>query len=347
MRVLITGAAGFIGSHVAEQMLERGDTVTAVDNFNDYYAPAQKQANAARLERFGNCRMIRADIRDSLQMSELFAQARPEVVIHLAGYAGVRNSVAQPALYMQVNLQASIDLLELSRQHDVGNFVFASTSSVYGHNSTIPFVESDPCTLPPQPYAASKRAVEQIGYTWHQHYGLNFTAVRFFTVYGPRGRPDMMPALLADSIHTGRQIRLYQGEFLRDWTFVEDIADGVVAAADRPLGYALLNLGRGQPESLERFIGLMEQSAGGRANLLLTPPPATEIHATWADIGAARRRLDFQPRVDIAEGVERYCQWYQDYHGASQRTRVAVPLTLPLQPAAAITPTESSRRKAA
>lgn len=314
MHVLVTGAAGFIGSHVARQFLDRGDRVTGIDNFNDYYDPVQKQANAAGLNARPGFRLIAADICQPAAMEQVFREARYDAVVHLAGYAGVRNSVANPQLYFDVNLRASLSLIELARHHQSGNFLFASTSSVYGNQASIPFQESDPCVLAPQPYAASKRAVEQIAYTYHQHYGLNFTALRFFTVYGPAGRPDMMPALLAESIHFGRAIPHYRGDFLRDWTFVEDIAAGVVAAADRPLGYRILNLGRGRPEPLQRFIELMEAFAGGRAHLVPTEAPATEMNVTFADIAQASQLLGYQPSVGIEEGVERYCRWYRDFH---------------------------------
>lgn len=328
MRVLVTGGAGFIGHHVAKALLERGDEVIALDDFNDYYDPAQKLANAAQLAAFARCRMIHGDIRDAALLAHIFS-TRPDVIVHLAGYAGVRNSVSHPSLYFDVNLRGSIGLLELARECSAGNFVFASTSSVYGHGSAVPFSESDPCVQPPQPYAASKRAVEQIGYTYHQHYGLNFTVLRFFTVYGPSGRPDMMPGLLAESLFCGRPVSVYAGQFFRDWTFVDDIVAGIVAAADRPLGYEIMNLGRGQPQSLSRFIAAMERAAGRSARLVPAAAPASEMATTWADVGKARRLLGYRPRIDIEEGTQRYCDWFREFHAG----RIGAPETIQPQPA--------------
>jgi UDP-glucuronate 4-epimerase len=195
----------------------------------------------------------------------------------------------------------------------VENFVFASTSSVYGNTRQIPFVESDPCDRPLQPYAAAKRAVEILGYTYHHLFDLDFTAIRFFTVYGPNGRPDMMAYLLADSITKGREIPLYNdGEMYRDWTFVEDITDGVVAALERPLGYEIINLGRGEPVLLNEFVQMMESLAGKQANLVNAPKLPADVVRTYADVSKARRLLDYDPQVSVEEGVARFWEWYRE-----------------------------------
>ena len=219
MKVLVTGAAGFIGSHLAERLARRGDTVVGVDNFNDYYDPARKRRNAEAVRRAG-ATVIETDIRDRARMFALFEEHRFDAVAHIAAMAGVRNSVANPALYMDVNLGGTQVLMDASREFGVQNFVFASTSSIYGDTPNVPFQETDPCLQPPQPYAAAKRAAELLGFTYHKLYDLNFTATRFFTVYGPRGRPDMMPGLLAESLFYGKTIPLYEGDMRRDWTFV-------------------------------------------------------------------------------------------------------------------------------
>ena len=264
MKVLVTGAAGFIGSHLAEQLARRGDTVIGVDNFNDYYDPARKRRNASALRQSG-VTLVEADIRDRKKMFLLFEEHRFDAVAHIAAMAGVRNSVANPALYMDVNLGGTQVLMDSSREFGVQNFVFASTSSIYGDTPDIPFRETDPCLAPPQPYAAAKRAAELLGFTYHKLYGLNFSATRFFTVYGPRGRPDMMPGLLAESLYYGKTIPLYEGDMRRDWTFVDDIVSGVVLALDKPLGYEILNIGRGEPQPLADFIAAME-AVSGRVN---------------------------------------------------------------------------------
>lgn len=189
--------------------------------------------------------------------------------------------------------------------------MFASTSSAYGHTLRIPFIESDACAFPLHPYAASKRAAEQIGFTYHHNYGLNFTVLRLFTVYGPAGRPDMMPYLLAESIATGKPVPRFRGNFQRDWTFVDDIADGIVAAADRPLGFEIVDLGRGEPVSLERFISTLESVSGGKANLQFTDPPPTEMLTTFADNSKAKALLDFDPAHSFEEGVRLFWDWFE------------------------------------
>jgi UDP-glucuronate 4-epimerase len=312
MKVLVTGAAGFIGSRLAEKLLERGDQVVGLDNFNDYYDPARKRANERRLNGYGGFRMVEADIRDRQRMLALFTGERFDAVAHLAAMAGVRNAIEFPELYVEVDLNGSQHLMDGARFNGVGNFVFASTSSVYGKTEQIPFVESDPCDRPLQPYAAAKRAAEILGYSYHHLFGLNFTAIRFFTVYGPNGRPDMMAYLIADSVTKGRQIPLYDGgQMYRDWTFVDDICNGVIAALDRPLGYEIINLGRGEPVLLKEFLSLFEGLAGRKANVVDKPRLAADVPYTYADIGKARRLLDYRPQVSVADGVRAFWEWYR------------------------------------
>ncbi|CAA9578999.1 MAG: NAD-dependent epimerase/dehydratase [uncultured Truepera sp.] len=310
MKVLVTGAAGFVGSHLAERLAARGDTVVGVDNFNDYYDPARKRRNASVLAQH-QVSVLEADIRDRARMFGLFEEERFDAVAHIAAMAGVRNSVANPALYTDVNLVATQGLMDAAREFGAENFVFASTSSIYGDTPNVPFRETDPCTEPPQPYAAAKRAAELLGYTYHKLYGLNFTATRFFTVYGPRGRPDMMPGLLAESLFYGHTVPLYEGDMRRDWTFVDDIVSGVVLALDKPLGYEILNVGRGEPQPLAEFIRVMEAVSGKRAVLEPQPKLAADVYVTYADIGKARRLLGFNPTVSVQAGVERFWEWYQ------------------------------------
>ncbi|NLF65424.1 MAG: NAD-dependent epimerase/dehydratase family protein [Chloroflexi bacterium] len=317
MKVLVTGAAGFIGSHLAEKLSQRGDEVVGLDNFNDYYDPRRKRANQRRLERYPNFCMVEADIRDRQGMFDLFAREQFDAVAHLAAMAGVRNAVAHPDLYVEVDYIGTQHLMDAARAAGVGNFVFASTSSVYGDTKQIPFVESDSCDRPLQPYAAAKRAAEILGYTYHHLFGLNFTAVRFFTVYGPNGRPDMMAYLVADSITKGVEIPLYEGgEMYRDWTFVDDITNGVVAAVDRPLGYEVINLGRGELVRLGDFVSIMESLAGRKARLRPAPKLAADVLRTYADIGKARALLDYNPQISVEEGVTRFWEWYRDNVGA-------------------------------
>lgn len=313
MKILVTGAAGFIGSNLAEKLARRGDEVVGLDNFNDYYDPRKKRANEQRLNTYNKFRMVEADIRDRSGMLALFEAEKFDAVAHLAALAGVRNAVKYPAMYVEVDLNGTQHLMDGARNTGVGNFVFASTSSVYGDTNQIPFVETDPCDRPLQPYAAAKRAAEILGYSYHHLFGLNYTVIRFFTVYGPNGRPDMMAYLVAESITKGIQIPLYEGgQMYRDWTYVEDITDGVVAAIDRPLGYQIFNIGRGQPVLVSQFIQLLEEQAGGKGNFIIKPKLAADVVRTYADISKAREILGYQPKVSVEQGVAAFWEWYKN-----------------------------------
>jgi UDP-glucuronate 4-epimerase len=316
--VLVTGAAGFIGSHTAEALLKRGDTVVGLDNLNDYYSPERKRANLAEVraaipdaEAF---LYVEGDIRDRDLVKQLFGRHRFDTVIHLAAMAGVRASRAEPLLYYDVNLSGTINLLQAAGlgPEPKPNFVFASSSSVYGHGSTVPFKESEICDRPLAPYPASKRAGEMLGYSYHHLYQLPFTGLRFFTVYGPRNRPDMMPQLILNNIFFEATVPLYNaGDMKRDWTYVDDIVAGVLAAADRPLGYCILNLGRGEPVDLRDFIQAVENCAGKRARLDPAPMDSADVQVTWADISRARELLGYAPRTPVDEGVHAFWQWYR------------------------------------
>ena len=312
MKVLVTGAAGFIGSNLAEKLLQGGDEVVGLDNFNDYYNPRKKRVNEKRLATYPNFKMIEADIRSRQRMFEIFEEESFEAIAHLAAMAGVRNAVKHPDLYVEVDLNGTQHLMDAARNsNSVQNFVFASTSSVYGNTKQIPFVETDPCDRPLQPYAAAKRAAEMLGYAYHHLFDLNFTAIRFFTVYGPNGRPDMMAYLLAESVTKGIQIPLYNGgQMYRDWTYVDDITDGVVTALRRPLGYEIINLGRGEPTLLLDFVQMIETLAGRKANVIHKPKLAADFLRNEADISKAQTLLDYQPKVSVNEGVSKFWDWY-------------------------------------
>jgi UDP-glucuronate 4-epimerase len=315
MTILVTGAAGFIGSHLAERLCRRGDTVIGLDNFNDYYDPARKRDNERRLKAHPNFRMVEMDVRDREGLFDLFAAEEIDAVAHLAAMAGVRNAVEYPDLYVNVDLNGTQNLLDAARETGiVDNFVFASTSSVYGNTTRLPFIETDPCDRPLQPYAAAKRAAEILGYSYHYLFGVNFAALRFFTVYGPYGRPDMMAYLLADSIVKGKGIPLYDGgQMYRDWTYVDDTVSGIVAAIDRPLGYEIINLGRGEPVLVKDFVTIMEELSGRKANVTPTPRLSADFLRNDADISKARRLLDYQPAIPVKEGVRRFWEWYREY----------------------------------
>jgi UDP-glucuronate 4-epimerase len=315
-KILLTGAAGFIGSNTATALLSRGDVVVGVDNLNDYYDPARKHANLEEVRSAApepdKFIFHKADIRDEEAMDALFAEHAFDAVIHLAAMAGVRASIEDPRLYFDVNLNGTLTLLDAAQRHGQPPFVFASTSSVYGRTKVIPFIESDRADRPLAPYPASKRAAELLGYSYFHLYKQNFTALRFFTVYGPRGRPDMMAYLVLDNIFHGKEVPLYNnGQMHRDWTFVDDIVQGIVAAADRPLGFEVINLGRGKPTLLADFVPMIEELAGKRSNLIDRPMPAADMEYTYANVERAKELLDYAPKVTVEQGVRRFWEWYQ------------------------------------
>lgn len=313
MRVLVTGAAGFIGSHLCEALLARGDEVVAVDDFNPFYAPERKRANAAGLRDHARCRLLELDIRDADAVERAFDAGPPQAVAHLAAHGNVRYSIGRARLYTDVNLVGSVNLLEAARARGTSRFVFASTSSVYGAGERLPFVETDPCNRPLAPYPATKKAVEVLGYSYHRLYEMDFTALRFFSVYGPRGRPDMMPYTVTDRIARGEEIVLFDaGRLERDWTYVDDVVAGVVAALDRPLGYEVVNLGRGRPVRMSRFVEIVERLVGREARLVGQPAPPSEPPVTCADISKARRLLGYDPRTPVEEGLARLWSWYRE-----------------------------------
>lgn len=310
--VLVTGAAGFIGSNLCERLLRDGCRVVGLDNFNDYYSPARKRSNVEAFRDHPDMVLLDQDICDRAAVDRIVTEHRPQAIAHLGGYGGVRFSVGRAHLYTENNITASIHLLDAAYQHGVKQFVFASTSSVYGDTRTLPFVEDDPCNHPFAPYAASKKAVEVMGHTYTNLHGLNFTAVRFFSVYGPRGRMDMMPYMTIDSIVRGKTITLFDaGDMKRDWTYVDDIVDGVVRALRTPLGYQIINLGRGEPVLMKDFVTIVEELVGKKAKLDTPKAPPSEPKITFANIDKARKLLGYDPQTSVREGLTRMWEWYQ------------------------------------
>ncbi|HPA19168.1 MAG TPA: NAD-dependent epimerase/dehydratase family protein [Verrucomicrobiae bacterium] len=310
MKILVTGAAGFIGSTLAGALLGRGDEVVGLDNFNDYYSPARKRANIAPLLRNPRFRLIEGDFSDPAIARDAVAW-KPAAIAHIGAMGSVRYSVKNPALFVQVNIVGTANLLEAARLAGVPHFVFASTSSVYGQTDKIPFVEGDPTDRPLAPYPASKKAGEIMGYAYHNMHGMSFTALRFFNVYGPKGRPDMMPYIVTDSLVHGKEITLFDaGAMRRDWTFVGDILEGVIAAIDKPLGYEIINLGRGEPIDMNAFVHIAEEIADKKAIIRVAPAPASEPKVTFANVDKARRLLAYNPRVSVREGLARFWEWY-------------------------------------
>ncbi|MCY4020591.1 MAG: SDR family NAD(P)-dependent oxidoreductase [Chloroflexi bacterium] len=316
MTYLITGGAGFIGSHVAEALLQRGETVVVIDNFNDYYDPAIKRGNAARLRAYERLKLVEGDIRDPALLERLFAEERITHVAHLAAMPGVRASVAQARLYMDVNLTGTMNLLEACKTNGVKQFVLASTSSVYGKTEILPFIESDTADRPLAAYPASKRAAELLAHTYHNLGDMHVTVLRFFNVYGPAGRPDMMPWKLMDATQSGEVIKLFNnGDIHRDWTYISDTVAGVLAALDKPLGYEVINLGCGAPISLSDFVEIIEEYAGRTINKLSVPTPLSDPPITYCDNSKARELLGFTPTVSTRDGLWRTWQWYREFRG--------------------------------
>ena len=324
--ILVTGAAGFIGSHAVEELVQRGDRVIGLDNLNDYYDPSRKEANLREVTEQalanqwpGTFQFLKGDIRDRQLVADLFSDHQIDAIVHLAAMAGVRVSIDDPGLYYDVNVMGTLSLLDAAvgrigakKPEKFPTFIFASTSSVYGNTQTVPFVPDDTCDRPLAPYAASKRASEMLGHTYHHLYGLDCTVFRFFTVYGPRGRPDMMAYKVLDNIFTGCDVPLYNdGNMYRDWTYVKDIVSGLIAAVDRPLGYEILNLGRGEPVLLSDFVKGIEQLAGRSAQLTSTPMMDADIAYTFADISKTREFLQYDPQTSVPEGVAQFWNWYQ------------------------------------
>lgn len=310
--VLITGAAGLIGSHLCQVKLAQGFHVVGIDNFNDYYSPKQKRANVAGFVDHQAFTLCETDIRDTQAVNEIFETHKPHAVAHLAAMANVRYSIGRTPLYSDVNITGSVNLLEAAHKTGVNVFAFASTSSIYGKTDQLPFIETDPCNRPLSAYPASKKAVELLGYTYHNLHGLNFTSLRFFSVYGPRARPDMMPFMVTDKIARGDTLTLFDaGDMKRDWTYVDDIVAGVSAAMDKPLGYEVINLGRGEPVLMKDFVTIVEELVGKKAVLYTPPAPASEPKITFANIYKARKLLVYAPKTTIADGLANLWKWYQ------------------------------------
>jgi len=315
MKILITGGAGFIGSNIAKKLMDRGDKVVIIDNFNDYYDPKLKRDRIKIYLKGYKFKLYKGDIRDTKLIEKIFKKERIDKVVHLAAMAGVRNSLRDPKLYFDVNVMGSLNLLEAAVRHKIKNFVFASSSSVYGNNKKLPFSESDPVDTPISPYAASKKSDELIAHTYHHIYGLNITALRFFTVYGPWGRPDMALFLFTDAITRGKPIKVFNhGKMSRNFTYVDDIATGTIKVLDKAKGYGVMNIGGDREETLLRYIQVLEKNLGRRAKKKMVPMQPGDVPKTVADIRKLRR-LGWKPTTRIEEGIKNFVEWYKGYYG--------------------------------
>ena len=314
MRVLVTGAAGFIGSWVSQRLLERGDEVVGVDNFNDFYDPAIKEANAREVEAAGDGRftLVRADlVTDDAAMDA--AMDGIDAICHLAAWAGVRPSIQKPLIYAETNVTGTMKLLERARAYGVKPFVFASSSSVYGARKMVPFAEDDRVDDPVSPYAATKKAGELIGYTFHHLHDINFIGLRFFTVYGPRQRPEMAIHLFTRKILDGEPISVHgDGTSSRDYTFIDDIVTGVVASIDRACttpGYRIYNLGASDTTTLAELVALVEKACGKTAIIERKPDQPGDVPRTFADVSRAKAELGYDPQIKVGEGIPKFVEW--------------------------------------
>jgi len=311
--VLVTGGAGFIGSHLVARLLgEGGWRVVVVDDFNDFYEPALKRRNVAPYEGRDDFRLHEADIRDRAAVEEVFEATRFDVIVHLAARAGVRPSLAEPVLYTETNINGTVNLLEAARARGVRQFVFGSSSSVYGENEKVPFAEDDPVFKPISPYAATKAAGELLCHTYSHLFGLRCVCLRFFTVYGARQRPDLAIHKFARLISAGKPIPVFgDGTTRRDYTYVDDIISGVRAAMDYEASdYEVFNLGESRTVSLSELIALLERELGSKAVVDRQPAQPGDVPQTFADISKARRLLGYDPRTPIEEGIRRFVEWF-------------------------------------
>jgi UDP-glucuronate 4-epimerase len=310
MLVFVTGAAGFIGSRLSRALLDRGDSVVGFDNFDPYYAREHKDRRLRDLLPERGFTFVEGDLRDAELLVRLFEQHRPDAVAHLAAMAAVRYSVQHPLLYGDVNVQGSVHLLDAARKIGAPRVVAASTGSVYGKDTPVPFREDAAAAFPLAPYPASKRAMELFAYTYHHLWGLPTTVLRFFNVYGPHGRPDMMPWQWSRRIAAGDEIVLYDGGRLqRDWTYIGDILRGFLAALDAGLPWEILNLGCSRPVENLDFVRIIERLVGREARIVDQPAPASEPLITYADVSRARELLGYEPRVNVEEGLAEFVAW--------------------------------------
>jgi len=321
MTILVTGSAGFIGYSVSEALLARGETVAGFDNFNDYYDPTIKEVRTQRLNSRGGYSLVRGDLADMDALSEVFEKHKPDRVVHLAAQAGVRYSIDHPEKYVSSNLVGFCNMLELCKRHSVDHLVFASTSSVYGASDAVRFSEEQSTDGPLSIYAATKKSNEVLAYSYAHLFGIKMTALRFFTVYGPWGRPDMALFLFTKKILAGEPIPVFNnGNHARDFTYIDDIVRGVIDVVDHPPKvesdkppHRIFNIGRGAPVELMDFIAILEKCLGKKAIIDFKPMQPGDVEKTWASTDALHALSGYQAQVSVEEGVSRFVDWYKDY----------------------------------
>jgi UDP-glucuronate 4-epimerase len=313
MNFLVTGGAGFIGSHVCEQLLRNGHSVWTFDDLNDFYDPQLKRSNLRNIQSLAKpFEFVQGDLADAVALNELFSSVKFDQIIHLAARAGVRPSLQDPALYQRVNVEGTVNLLEAARKYRVKKMIIASSSSVYGVNSRVPFSEGDPIFSAISPYAASKLACEALGHVYHHVYGMDIVMLRLFTVYGPRQRPDLAIRKFTTLIDAGKAIPVFgDGSTERDYTHVADTLAGIMACTQKEFGFEIFNLGESQTVKLSYLIELIERALGKKAIIDRQPAQPGDVPRTYADISKARTLLGYQPRVKIEEGIPKFVDWFR------------------------------------
>lgn len=311
--ILVTGAAGFIGSHLCDSLLEENFDVIGIDNFDSFYDPDIKKRNLQNFQNNPQFHFHEASIIDISVLEKIFSQYRISQIVHLAAKAGVRPSIEHPIAYRRTNIDGTLNLLEMARQHNIDRFVFASSSSVYGNNKKVPFSEDDPVDNPISPYAATKKACELLCYTYHHLYKIHISCLRFFTVYGPRQRPEMAIHRFTRQIDSGGPIDLYgYGKPQRDYTYIEDIIQGVMSAIENVNGYEIFNLGESKTISTSQLVEIIEKNLGKNAIRSQREMQPGDVDITYADISKAQRVLNYQPRTSIEEGISKFTEWYKN-----------------------------------
>ncbi|MHC4545694.1 MAG: GDP-mannose 4,6-dehydratase [Planctomycetota bacterium] len=312
MKVLVTGAAGFIGSHLCERLLGDGCVVLGVDNFDDFYDPQIKRRNIADCLKNENFELVEADIRDRAAMNDVVSSS-VDIIVHLAAKAGVRPSIAQPLLYADVNINGTTALLEAAKEQKIGKFIFGSSSSVYGNNEKVPFSEDDNVDFPISPYAATKKACELICHTYHHLYEMSLTCLRYFTVYGPRQRPDLAIHKFARLIEEGKPISVYgNGTMSRDFTYIDDIIDGTTVAMEKCAGFNIYNLGESRPITVNDLVAEIEKALGKKAIKEHVPPQPGDVERTYADVTKAVSELGYNPKTKIEDGLVKFVTWLRE-----------------------------------
>lgn len=314
--ILVTGSAGFIGFHTARHLLEDGETVIGIDNLNAYYSPKLKKDRNTILKKYKNYRFFCEDIGNFKNIEKIFKKHKIDKICHLAAQAGVRYSLINPFAYLKSNMDGFLVILELARKYNIQDIVYASSSSVYGNNKKVPFAETDRVDTPISLYAATKKANELMAHTYHHLFGLNLVGLRFFTVYGPWGRPDMALFSFTENIAQGKEIQLFNhGQMLRDFTYIEDIVDGLVSSLARvsKIKHAVINLGNNKPEKLSKFVELIEQSLGKKALKKYLPLQAGDLTVTRASVAKAKKLLGYTPRTKLEKGIPQFVEWWQNY----------------------------------